>query len=762
MAAAPYLSSSEGPTCIESSKVSDGPPDSFIVSQLYFPQAGTPNLSAGPAAPSPRLCCSFGLHCCAHVQPQFHLGTPILPQPSGWTPPQIWYQTNHPSPPPIPTSEGPGEDSATRGPLRGSHSLIPAQEPTAAVVGDRIHRPAASAPSASDTTVHRVLSFEIPPWVTCESCTSSPFDREVIEVIGAGGGETLEVSQTSLHPPWCQTVLTVARSQWASSVPGQGLQKVTCLDADPLGSGEQWGSGLLGVGQELHLDEVIRCPGALDREAGVGEVTMLKTSPSPVLARQKLWAWWGLTGGALLSALWFLWPPMPAPRGPLEPPPPLTILIWHWPFTDQPPDLPGETCSHFGAAHCCLSTNRSLLASADAVVFHHRELQNSRVHLPLDRRPRGQPWVWASMESPSHTHGLSRLGGIFNWVLSYRRDSDIFVPYGRLEPLEGPLLPPSPVKSRLAAWVVSNFQERQQRAKLYRQLAPHLHIDVFGRANRRPLCADCLLPTVARYHFYLAFENSVHRDYITEKFWRNALLAGTVPVVLGPPRANYEAFAPPDAFVHVEDFDSVHELASFLSSMNETCYQRFFAWHDHLRVRLLNDWRERFCAICARFPHLPRGQVYEDLEGWFQGDVLEPQKVKVGAMLAGSLLPSAGLMGLDPEPFLPELGLSPQALGHFFGMDSTPETRFAPGQGLGRALVDAADSGSGAFKRGRLGWGRAGDGTKSPSLPSPPGRSRRRAGPGRLSRPAPARATMPRGAAASGARWGAQGNGTRL
>ncbi|XP_064146797.1 alpha-(1,3)-fucosyltransferase 7 [Loxodonta africana] len=338
----------------------------------------------------------------------------------------------------------------------------------------------------------------------------------------------------------------------------------------------------------------------------------------PVLARWRLRAWWSLAGGALLLALWLLWPPRLVPGETLEPQPTLTILVWHWPFADEPPDLPSDTCTRFGATHCRLSANRSLLASADAVVFHHRELQAHRVRLPLDRRPQGQPWVWASMESPSHTHGLRRLHGIFNWVLSYRQDSDIFVPYGHLEPRTGPPPPPLPTKSGVATWVVSNFQERQQRARLYRQLAPYLRIDVFGRAIGRPLCADCLLPTVARYRFYLAFENSQHRDYITEKFWRNALAAGTVPVVLGPPRANYEAFVPPDTFVHVDDFGSTRELAAFLAGMNKTRYQRFFAWRDQLRVRLVGDWQERFCAICARYPHLPRGQVYEDLEGWFQ------------------------------------------------------------------------------------------------------------------------------------------------
>ena len=40
---------------------------------------------------------------------------------------------------------------------------------------------------------------------------------------------------------------------------------------------------------------------------------------------------------------------------------------------------------------------------------------------------------------------------------------------------------------------------------------------------------------ISTYKFYLAFENSIHcTDYISEKFWRNSLKTGAVPVVFGP------------------------------------------------------------------------------------------------------------------------------------------------------------------------------------------------------------------------------------
>ncbi|KAM9063982.1 alpha-(1,3)-fucosyltransferase 7 [Sarcophilus harrisii] len=329
-----------------------------------------------------------------------------------------------------------------------------------------------------------------------------------------------------------------------------------------------------------------------------------------------------MAGTALLLALWLsvssrVWGPgTRSLRRGFQPRSELTILIWHWPF-GKPLPLDGDVCAHYGVANCRLSANHSLLGRASAVVFHHHELQEGAVRLPLAHRPLGQPWVWTNLESPSNTHGLSRYRNIFNWVMTYRRDSDIFVPYGELVPRDG-AAPPVPAKSRTAAWVISNYHRAQKRVLVYNQLSKHLRVDVFGRANRKPLCPDCLLPALAPYRFYLAFENSQHRDYITEKLWRNALSAGAVPVALGPPRSTYEAFLPADAFVHVDDFGSVRELAAFLKGMNASRYQSFFAWRERLAVRLHGDWRERFCAICAHYPRLPQNQVYADLEAWFK------------------------------------------------------------------------------------------------------------------------------------------------
>ncbi|NXW48745.1 FUT7 fucosyltransferase, partial [Nyctiprogne leucopyga] len=294
---------------------------------------------------------------------------------------------------------------------------------------------------------------------------------------------------------------------------------------------------------------------------------------------------------------------------------PLVVLVWEWP-SKQVPNISGDICHElYGITGCWLTTERRLLGQADVVVFPATRLQPGRDRLPKERPP-GQHWVWVSLESPSNTKALAGWNQTFNWVMTYRQDSDIFIPYGKLVPNQSATVN-IPMKTNLVSWVISNYHRTQKRAEVYKNLSRYLHVNIYGKANKKPLCKDCLLQTTSKSKFYLAFENSIHQDYITEKLWRNSLMAGTVPVVLGPPRANYEQFVPADSFIHVNDFGSLAELATFLKTMNSSRYRQFFAWQKRFSVKLYADWRERICTICTAYPSLPRGRLYRDLESWF-------------------------------------------------------------------------------------------------------------------------------------------------
>ncbi|KAJ8286413.1 hypothetical protein GJAV_G00039000 [Gymnothorax javanicus] len=309
----------------------------------------------------------------------------------------------------------------------------------------------------------------------------------------------------------------------------------------------------------------------------------------------------------------------------------ITVLLWHWPYR-RSYSMKGDLCSdQFGISGCILTDRRDLFSSADVVVFHHHELKIKQVTLPLQLpRPPAQKWIWLSLEPPANNGPLSAYNGVFNWTMSYRLDSDIPIPYGKLQPKatsstsagsdnDENLVPGN--KTHLACWVVSNYRSRYKRSKVYQRLKHVVNVEVYGRWVRKGLSNHDLLPTISRCYFYLAFENSQSVDYITEKLWRNSFLAGAVPIVLGPPRENYEVLVPGHSFIHVNDFNSTEEMGRFMQELaaDHERYAQYFAWRHLYDIKMFTDWRQRLCEICRHYHRLDPSKVYYDLDGWVSG-----------------------------------------------------------------------------------------------------------------------------------------------
>uniref|UniRef100_A0A914LGM7 Fucosyltransferase n=1 Tax=Meloidogyne incognita TaxID=6306 RepID=A0A914LGM7_MELIC len=75
--------------------------------------------------------------------------------------------------------------------------------------------------------------------------------------------------------------------------------------------------------------------------------------------------------------------------------------------------------------------------------------------------------------------------------------------------------------------------------------------------------------TQQNHMFYLALENNICHNYVTEKFW-NSLRSLTVPVVFS--RSVFEGMdVPSNAFIALDDFKSVIELVAHLKALqNDT------------------------------------------------------------------------------------------------------------------------------------------------------------------------------------------------
>ncbi|KAE8607369.1 hypothetical protein XENTR_v10011151 [Xenopus tropicalis] len=293
------------------------------------------------------------------------------------------------------------------------------------------------------------------------------------------------------------------------------------------------------------------------------------------------------------------------------------ILLWTWPFGTA---FPLNQCpSQFDGTGCFFTVNRSLYSEAAAVVLHSRDVCSSKNQLPQMQRPPNQYWIWFTMESPSHNPNTGFMEKLINLTMTYRADSDIFTPYGWLERHDGTENVSIPEKTKLVAWVVSNWNPNSRRVKYYGELKNHLAVDVFGN-QRLPLPREKHIETLSKYKFYLAFENSIHEDYITEKLWHNALASWAVPVVLGPTRANYERFLPPDAFIHVDDFPTAKGLADYLHALDkdDNRHKQYFYWRRSLKPVAPARLNSHYCKVCKAIKEAPSYRTVPSITNWFK------------------------------------------------------------------------------------------------------------------------------------------------
>lgn len=341
---------------------------------------------------------------------------------------------------------------------------------------------------------------------------------------------------------------------------------------------------------------------------------------------------------------------------------PISIGLAHEPSLAEGGRLFSEC--HF--ERCQIRRN---LYEADAIIVRDSDLSPIRKHWPRlaqAQMRRRQIWIAHLLESPPNTFdprferpGRSGRQHQFNWTAAYRADADIvtpyskFVPYAdrldeflrlrrrhaawfsdrnkRLQEVSAPQTPPpeGQTKEKLGrvAWLVSNCHARNNRLEFARELSKHIQVDVYGKCGNFT-CAKwsqstCLERLNARYKFYLSFENSNNRDYITEKFYQNALGYNEhkhrlLPVVMGPSRADYERLAPPHSFVHVDDFKSSKELADYLKELdsNERLYSAYFEWKT-LGQFIDTKFLCRVCALMHRARSQARVKTYVNLRAWW-------------------------------------------------------------------------------------------------------------------------------------------------
>jgi hypothetical protein len=219
---------------------------------------------------------------------------------------------------------------------------------------------------------------------------------------------------------------------------------------------------------------------------------------------------------------------------------PRRILVWSRFFGTASMPEAVDNLRGCPVTNCEITHDRSRLAHSDMVLVHVVDRQDPK--LPL-HKPSAQRWVFAAYESPMHTRDLTSYNGYFNLTSSYRMDSDFpnFYRNGfdqRFTWTRNETFNKehdySRGKSEFAFALISNYRDKSKRLDYIDELRRHVPVSVYGSfGNKCPSgVADCREHLASRFKFYLAFENSICSEYITEKFF-SALHLDVVPVVLG-------------------------------------------------------------------------------------------------------------------------------------------------------------------------------------------------------------------------------------
>ena len=283
------------------------------------------------------------------------------------------------------------------------------------------------------------------------------------------------------------------------------------------------------------------------------------------------------------------------------------------------------TCGH-NRNKCFLTGDKNLYSDSSAVVFHipESDLLKSIISANNMSRPPHQRWIFYTKEPPPRIYGYDEFipysRFLFNWTMTYKFSSDIRQSYFFIVPgkfkngydsnknyLEN--------RTKTAIAFISNC--KPQRLDAVRKLKKYIDVDVYGKCGKpcKPNCFS-LLP---KYKFYLAFENSICEDYITEKTYKNSLKNEIVPVIISGANLSNPEVVPPNSFINGLDFKRAVYLANYLKKIGSDpqLYNKFFKWRDEWTIRNGGTYSLP-CDVCNKlYEPNQRITVYDDIEQWY-------------------------------------------------------------------------------------------------------------------------------------------------
>ena len=261
----------------------------------------------------------------------------------------------------------------------------------------------------------------------------------------------------------------------------------------------------------------------------------------------------------------------------------------------------------------------------DAVLFQINKLATMG-HPPLKRN--GQVFVAVEREAtPRSKIPLHNYEYVFNWTMTFRQDSDIFYPYGKIIGRKG--TPQAKDYSEIykkkkkgIVWFVSHCRTKTKREEYAEELSKYIDLDIVGKCGSdicpRHDSKNCFPRFEKEYFFLLNFENTYHRDYVTEKLFDN-FSKDMIQIVGGS--AEYHNIVPEDTVIDVKDFDSPKALATYLKTLmsSEERYTHYLKVKgNHYSERLEDQSQKSYCELCSMLHDTDRYRnLYYSIADWF-------------------------------------------------------------------------------------------------------------------------------------------------
>ena len=288
------------------------------------------------------------------------------------------------------------------------------------------------------------------------------------------------------------------------------------------------------------------------------------------------------------------------------------------------------------------------LSAVDAYIFHFNPFRNGDVvKIPRHRSPE-QKYIFFTKVSESRCTIPCKIPSLFNLTMSHRLDSDIPQPYGVIRrKLSSDSIPRTGTnfavgKTWLVAWVASNCHTACRREVYIARLQKYINVDIYGGCGSSTCPKSggnvCWEHFNQKYKFYLAFENSLCEDYITENVYRTLSLGKMIPIVLGG--ANYAKLLPRKSYINIADFKTPEDMARYLKILdaNDTLYNDYFRWQNHYAVEIRStfykDSSQFYCRLCA-YLQLSKFEtkIPRNLSQWFSKSRCKKTKEYYGNLL---------------------------------------------------------------------------------------------------------------------------------